>query len=145
MAAEIINGNEIAKQVRGEVAEGVATLQATREAIDLLEVDALGLDVNDRRLLRAIVEQFEGGPVGLETIAAAISEESDTVFDVYEPFLLKRGLLQRTPRGRMATAAAWRHLGIDPPAAPGAGPQGSLWKEADADGRLSVNTPAAHD
>ncbi len=140
--------NRILRRVRdyAEVrAQGVATLEATREAINLLEVDALGLDVNDRRLLRAIVEQFEGGPVGLETIAAAISEESDTVFDVYEPFLLKRGLLQRTPRGRMATAAAWRHLGIEPPAAPGAGPQGSLWGEADADGRLSLNTPAAHD
>ena len=117
-------------------------------------MDALGLDVNDRRLLRAIVEQFEGGPVGLETIAAAISEESDTVFDVYEPFLLKRGLLQRTPRGRLATAAAWRHLGIEPPAAPiqpGAGPQGALWGEADggdgedAGGGLSVDAPAADD
>jgi len=64
---------------------------------------------------------------------------------VYEPFLLKRGLLQRTPRGRMATAAAWRHLGIEPPATPGAGPQGELWGEANADGKLSVNTPAAHD
>ena len=86
--------NRILRRVRdyAEVrADGVATLEATRAAIDLLEVDALGLDVNDRRLLRAIVEQFEGGPVGLETIAAAISEESDTVFDVYEPFLLKRG------------------------------------------------------
>lgn len=140
--------NRILRRVRDYVevrAGGKATLEATREAIDLLEVDALGLDVNDRRLLRAIVEQFEGGPVGLETIAAAISEESDTVFDVYEPFLLKRGLLQRTPRGRMATAAAWRHLGIDPPATPGASPQGELWGDPDVDGRLSVNTPAAHD
>ena len=140
--------NRILRRVRdyAEVrADGVATLEATREAIDLLEVDALGLDVNDRRLLRALVEQFEGGPVGLETIAAAISEESDTVFDVYEPFLLKRGLLKRTPRGRMATAAAWRHLGIDPPATPGASSQGELWGEPDVDERLSLNTPAAHD
>jgi Holliday junction DNA helicase RuvB len=140
--------NRILRRVRdyAEVrADGVATLDATREAIDLLEVDALGLDVNDRRLLRAIVEQFEGGPVGLETIAAAISEESDTVFDVYEPFLLKRGLLKRTPRGRMATAAAWRHLGIDPPATPGASSQGELWGEAEAEERLSLNTPAASD
>ncbi|MDE2933365.1 MAG: Holliday junction branch migration DNA helicase RuvB [Chloroflexota bacterium] len=140
--------NRILRRVRDYVevrAGGVATLEATREAIDLLEVDALGLDVNDRRLLRALVEQFEGGPVGLETIAAAISEESDTVFDVYEPFLLKRGLLKRTPRGRMATAAAWRHLGIDPPATPGASSQGELWGEPDVDERLSLNTPAAHD
>ena len=140
--------NRILRRVRdyAEVrADGVATLEATREAIDLLEVDALGLDVNDRRLLRALVEQFEGGPVGLETIAAAISEESDTVFDVYEPFLLKRGLLKRTPRGRMATAAAWLHLGIDPPATPGASSQGELWGEPDVDERLSLNTPAAHD
>ena len=141
--------NRILRRVRDYVevrAGGVATLEATREAIDLLEVDALGLDVNDRRLLRAIIEQFEGGPVGLETIAAAISEESDTVFDVYEPFLLKRGLLKRTPRGRLATAAAWRHLGIDPPATPGASPQGELWGEPDVDEeRLSLNTPAASD
>ncbi len=140
--------NRILRRVRdySEVrADGLATLEVTREAIDLLEVDALGLDVNDRRLLRALVEQFEGGPVGLETIAAAISEESDTVFDVYEPFLLKCGLLQRTPRGRLATAAAWRHLGIKPPQTPGAGSQGELWGEADAGGKLSLNTPAAHD
>ncbi len=137
--------NRILRRVRdyAEVrAGGLASLDATREAISLLEVDALGLDEIDRRLLRAIVEQFEGGPVGLETIAASISEESDTVVDVYEPFLLKCGLIQRTPRGRMATVAAYRHLGAAPPA--GAQPQGTLWGEADADGdALSVRARRA--
>ncbi len=121
--------NRILRRVRdyAEVrAGGPATLAATRAAIDLLEVDALGLDEIDRRLLRALVEQFGGGPAGLETIAAAISEEPDTVVDVYEPFLLTRGLLRRTPRGRVATPAAWRHLGLEAP--PGA--QGDLWREA---------------
>ncbi len=140
--------NRILRRVRdyAEVrADGVATLEATREAIDLLEVDTLGLDVNDRRLLLAIIEQFEGGPVGLETIAAAISEESDTVFDVYEPFLLKCGLLQRTPRGRIATPAAWHHVGIDPPATFEGGSQGELWNKPEPDGKLSLNTPTPHD
>ena len=123
--------NRILRRVRdyAEVrAGGPATLAATRAAIDLLEVDALGLDEIDRRLLRALAGQFGGGPAGLETLAAAISEEPDTVVDVYEPFLLKCGLLRRTPRGRVATPAAWRHLGLEPP--PGA--QGDLWREAGA-------------
>jgi Holliday junction DNA helicase RuvB len=111
-------------QVRGG---GDVTLAATRAALELLEVDALGLDQTDRTVLRAIIEKFGGGPVGLETIAASISEESDTIMDVYEPFLLQCGFLQRTPRGRVATPAAYQHLGIPLPAPAGAPPQPTLW------------------
>ena len=99
-------------EVRGE---GVITLESTRAALVLLDIDDLGLDETDRMVLRAIIEKFNGGPVGLETIAASISEESDTIMDVYEPFLLQCGFLQRTPRGRTATPAAYRHLGLAPP------------------------------
>ena len=99
-------------EVRGE---GVITLESTRAALVLLDIDDLGLDETDRMVLRAIIEKFNGGPVGLETIAASISEESDTIMDVYEPFLLQCGFLQRTPRGRTATPAAYRHLGLVPP------------------------------
>ena len=99
-------------EVRGD---GVITLESTRAALVLLDIDDLGLDETDRMVLRAIIEKFNGGPVGLETIAASISEESDTIMDVYEPFLLQCGFLQRTPRGRTATPAAYRHLGLVPP------------------------------
>ena len=102
-------------EVRGD---GVIRLETAREALNRLEVDDLGLDEIDRRMLRAIIEKFGGGPVGLETIAAAISEETDTVMDVYEPFLLQLGFLQRTPRGRTATAHAYAHLGLKAPEAP---------------------------
>jgi Holliday junction DNA helicase RuvB len=101
-------------EVRGE---GAITDQLAREALQLLDIDALGLDDIDRRILRAIVEKFDGGPVGIDTLAAAISEETDTLMDVYEPYLIQLGFLQRTPRGRLATAHAYRHLGIDPPIA----------------------------
>src|ERR687885_705264 len=84
----------------------------TREALAQLEVDELGLDENDRRLLRAIIELFGGGPVGLSTLAAALAEEVDAIEDVYEPFLIQLGFLQRTPRGRVATRRAYEHLGI---------------------------------
>jgi Holliday junction DNA helicase RuvB len=80
-----------------------------------MEVDKEGLDVMDRKILRVILEKFQGGPVGVETISASISEERDTIEDVYEPFLLQQGFLKRTPRGRVATPAAYRHLGIDAP------------------------------
>ncbi len=83
-----------------------------QEALALLEIDALGLDEIDRRVLDAIINKFDGGPVGLETIAAAISEESDTIMDVYEPYLLQLGFLDRTPRGRIATRRAYEHLGL---------------------------------
>lgn len=95
--------------VRGD---GTITLETAREALALLNVDELGLDEIDRRLLRVIIEKFEGGPVGLETLAAAISEEPDTIMDVYEPYLLQLGFLMRTPRGRVATRRAYEHLGI---------------------------------
>jgi Holliday junction DNA helicase RuvB len=107
-------------------AGGDITLEATRAAMDLLEVDELGLDETDRAVLRCVIEKFGGGPVGLETIAASISEEADTIMDVYEPFLLQLGFLQRTPRGRVATPAAYRHLGI--PFADEHPPQRQLWE-----------------
>ncbi len=98
-------------QVRatGVISEGVA-----KEALNLLAIDELGLDDIDRRVLAAIIEKFDGGPVGLETIAAAISEEADTIEDVYEPYLLQLGFLERTPRGRTATRRAYAHLGLKP-------------------------------
>ena len=85
------------------------------EALDLLEVDHEGLDRLDREILRAICENFGGGPVGLSTLAVAVGEEHDTIEDVYEPYLLQRGLIERTPRGRAATRRAYSHLGLDPP------------------------------
>lgn len=98
-------------------AGGIITQPVAAEALNLLEVDPLGLDEIDRRVMRAIIEKYNGGPVGLETIAAAISEESDTIMDVVEPYLLQKGFLDRTPRGRTVTRAAYAHLGIEPPAA----------------------------
>lgn len=97
------------------VADGAITLQVARDALAQLEIDELGLDENDRRLLRAIIELFNGGPVGLSTLAAALAEEVDAIEDVYEPFLLQLGFLQRTPRGRIATRRAYEHLGLPYP------------------------------
>jgi holliday junction DNA helicase RuvB len=102
-------------QVRGDGAIDVTVASA---ALDLLGVDHEGLDRLDRELLGAICERFAGGPVGLSTLAIAVGEEADTVEDVYEPYLLQRGFLMRTPRGRCATAHAYRHLGLEPPAEP---------------------------
>jgi Holliday junction DNA helicase RuvB len=96
-------------QVRSD---GTVTREVAQSALDLLDVDVLGLDDLDRRVLRAIVEKYGGGPVGLETIAASISEESDTIMDVVEPYLLQLGFLDRTPRGRTVTRAAYDHLGL---------------------------------
>ncbi len=104
-------------------ADGQITKTVAREALDLLEVDDRGLDRTDRKLLAAIIDKFEGGPVGVETLAAAISEDVDTIEDVYEPFLMQLGYLQRTPRGRVATSAAYRHLGRPLPAEGRARPQ----------------------
>ncbi len=107
--------NRLLKRVRDYAqvrAEGVITLAVAQEALSLLEVDSLGLDEIDRRVLRTIIEKFDGGPVGLETIAAALSEEPDTIMDVVEPYLLQLGFLDRTPRGRIATRRAYEHLGI---------------------------------
>jgi Holliday junction DNA helicase RuvB len=88
------------------------------EALSLLDVDPLGLDDLDRRVLKAIIEKFDGGPVGLETIAASISEEADTIMDVVEPYLLQLGFLDRTPRGRTATRRAYEHLNLAYPERP---------------------------
>jgi len=93
-------------------ADGRITAEVAREALSLLEVDERGLDDLDRRVLHTIIEKFDGGPVGLDTIAAAISEEPDTIMDVVEPYLLQLGFLDRTPRGRIATAWAYEHLGL---------------------------------
>ena len=112
--------NRLLRRVRdyAEVmAAGVITGEAARAALGRLDIDDLGLDEVDHKILRAIIEKFRGGPVGLDTIAASISEESDTVMDVYEPYLLQLGFLERTPRGREATPRAYQHLGIAPPAA----------------------------
>ncbi|MGQ9675170.1 MAG: Holliday junction branch migration DNA helicase RuvB [Chloroflexota bacterium] len=106
--------NRLLKRVRdyAEVrAGGVITRSVAEEALGLLEIDELGLDDIDRRVLLAIVDKFDGGPVGIDTIAAAISEESDTIMDVYEPYLLQLGFIARTPRGRVATRLAYQHLG----------------------------------
>lgn len=94
---------------------GVISPQVTTETMELLAIDELGLDDTDRRVLRTIIENFNGGPVGLETIAASTSEEPDTIMDVYEPYLLQLGFLDRTPRGRVATHKAYEHLGLADP------------------------------
>jgi len=113
---------------------GSITPEAARQGLGLLDIDELGLDPVDRRLLRIMAEKFAGGPVGLETVSAAISEESLTVEDVYEPFLLQLGFIKRTPRGRVLTAEAYRHLGLKCPAGlddgADAGAQPTLWDEA---------------
>ncbi len=92
-------------------ANGVITRKIACEALDLLEVDSLGLDDIDRRVLRTIIEKYNGGPVGLSTIAASLSEETDTIMDVVEPYLLQLGMIERTPQGRIVTRAAYEHLG----------------------------------
>ncbi|MGQ9925893.1 MAG: Holliday junction branch migration DNA helicase RuvB [Chloroflexaceae bacterium] len=127
--------NRLLRRVRDYaqvVAEGVIDLPVARAALSQLEVDELGLDENDRRLLRAIIDLFNGGPVGLSTLAAALAEEVDAIEDVYEPFLLQLGFLQRTPRGRIATRRAYAHLGIpylerQPPPDADETIQGRLW------------------
>jgi len=96
-------------------AEGVITRKVSQLALDLLEVDSLGLDEIDRRVLRTVIENYHGGPVGLSTIAASISEEPDTIMDVVEPYLLQLGFLERTPQGRLATHRAYEHLGLPYP------------------------------
>jgi Holliday junction DNA helicase RuvB len=109
--------NRILRRVR-DVAEvrheGAVTSAVAREALDLLEVDGEGLERTDRELLRAIVERFGGGPVGLSTLAVALGEEPDTIEDVYEPYLLQLGFIQRTPRGRIVTDRGRDHLGAEP-------------------------------
>jgi len=107
--------NRLLKRVRDYAqvrADGIVTRAVARDALALLEVDPLGLDDIDRRVLHTIIVKFDGGPVGLETIGAALSEEPDTIMDVVEPYLLQLGFLDRTPRGRVATRRAYEHLGI---------------------------------
>jgi Holliday junction DNA helicase RuvB len=96
-------------------AQGVITRPVAQEALDLMDVDPLGLDDMDRRVLRTVIEKYRGGPVGLGTIAASISEEPDTIMDVVEPYLLQLGFLDRTPQGRTATRLAYEHLGLPVP------------------------------
>ena len=107
--------NRLLKRVRDYaqvMADGIATKSVAVEALSKLEVDPIGLDEIDHKVLHTIIDKFNGGPVGLETIAAAISEESDTIMDIYEPYLLQLGFLERTPRGRLATQLAYEHLGL---------------------------------
>lgn len=110
--------NRLLRRVRDYAqvrASGTITRDVARDALGRLEIDTLGLDETDRRILHAIIDKFDGGPVGLDTIAAATSEESDTVMDVYEPYLLQLGFLARTPRGRIATRKAYEHMGVSYP------------------------------
>jgi holliday junction DNA helicase RuvB len=112
--------NRLLKRVRdyAEVRlDGIVGADAARGALELLEVDEQGLDRLDREILRAICVKFDGGPVGLSTLAVAVGEEQDTIEDVYEPYLLQQGLIKRTARGRVVTAAAYAHLEIEPPVA----------------------------
>ncbi len=136
MAVEAEGATEIARRSRGtprianrllrrvrdfaEVKyEGRVTAEIADLALRMLDVDVIGLDLQDRKLLLAIVEKFGGGPVGVDNLAAAIGEERDTIEDVLEPFLIQQGYLQRTPRGRMATALTYQHFGL--PGGPVAG------------------------
>jgi Holliday junction DNA helicase RuvB len=122
--------NRLLRRVRdfAEVkAAGVIDRGTADAALLMLDVDILGLDVMDRKLLLTILQKFDGGPVGLDNLAAAIGEERDTIEDVLEPFLIQQGYMQRTPRGRVATASAYRHFGLAAPAAPGTD---DLWQES---------------
>jgi holliday junction DNA helicase RuvB len=119
--------NRLLRRVRdyAEVkADGAISREVADAALSMLDVDHLGLDIMDRKLLGAMLEKFGGGPVGVDNLAAAIGEARDTIEDVLEPFLIQQGYLQRTPRGRIATAAIWRHFGLAQP-----NPNGALWEE----------------
>ncbi|WP_394809110.1 Holliday junction branch migration DNA helicase RuvB [Nitrosomonas sp.] len=121
--------NRLLRRVRdfAEVkADGHVTHAVADAALSMLDVDAIGLDIMDRKLLLAVIEKFSGGPVGVDNLAAAISEERDTIEDVLEPYLIQQGFLKRTPRGRMATTATYQHFGI---ALPRNGLNGAFWEE----------------
>ena len=110
--------NRILKRVRDFAQvkyNGIITEEVAKEALDIMDVDRMGLDHIDRNILYTMIEKFHGGPVGLDTLAASIGEDSGTVEDVYEPYLLKNGFIMRTPRGRVVTEAAYRHLGLEIP------------------------------
>ncbi|MBI4200738.1 MAG: Holliday junction branch migration DNA helicase RuvB [Chloroflexi bacterium] len=128
--------NRLLKRVRDYaqvVTHSPVTGQVAQEALAKLDIDPLGLDQVDHMVLRSLVEKFDGGPVGLETIAASISEEADTIMDVYEPYLMQLGFLSRTPRGRVATRLAYEHLGLAYKGTAEAG-QATLWQEPDRSG-----------
>jgi holliday junction DNA helicase RuvB len=109
-------------QVKGN---GNVTAPIAQAALKMLDVDTLGFDVMDKKLLEAVIHKFAGGPVGIDNLAAAIGEERETIEDVIEPYLIQQGYLQRTPRGRIATSAAYRHMGLS---APRTNPNGELWE-----------------
>jgi len=116
--------NRLLRRVRDYAqvkANGVITREVADAALTMLDVDQVGLDVMDRKLLRAVMEKFGGGPVGVDNLAHAIGEERDTIEDVLEPFLIQSGFLQRTPRGRVATVSAYRHFGLAAPGRPASG------------------------
>jgi Holliday junction DNA helicase RuvB len=122
--------NRLLRRVRDYaqvMADGIITEQVAREALARLEIDELGLDEVDHKVLHTIIDKFDGGPVGIETIAASISEEADTIMDVYEPYLMQMGFLQRTPRGRIATRHAYEHLGLPAKERPESAQQ-SFWE-----------------
>ncbi|CAB5025343.1 unannotated protein [freshwater metagenome] len=123
--------NRLLRRVR-DVAEvegdGRINAVAAQQGLEIFGIDSLGLDKLDRSILSALCQRFGGGPIGLSTLAIAVSEPTETVEDVYEPFLIQQGLMLRTPRGRMATTAAWRHLGLVPPAATQEGTDVSLFE-----------------
>ena len=125
--------NRLLRRVRDYAqvrAQGKVTREVADMALAMLDVDAIGLDVLDRTLLLAVIQKFDGGPVGVDNLAAALSEERDTIEDVIEPYLIQQGYLQRTPRGRIATQLAYRHFGLIAPAAP---KTPDLWTEAPGD------------
>jgi len=110
--------NRLLKRVRDYAqvrADGIITREVSKAALDAMEVDEIGLDQTDRNMLLTIIQKFNGGPVGLDTLAASTSEDSETIEDVYEPYLLQLGFIARTPRGRIAMRAAYQHLGLTPP------------------------------
>ncbi|MDH5766084.1 MAG: Holliday junction branch migration DNA helicase RuvB, partial [Gammaproteobacteria bacterium] len=120
--------NRLLRRVRDYAqvkADGVITVDVSTKALDMLNVDSFGFDHMDRKLLLTIIEKFEGGPVGVENLAAAIGEERDTIEDVIEPYLIQQGFMMRTPRGRVATANAYRHFGLIVPAKGQLADQGS--------------------
>lgn len=108
--------NRLLKRVRdfAQVGEGKVTRSVARKALDALEVDSAGLDKMDRLLLTTMINKFAGGPVGVDTLAVAVSEEPDTITDVYEPYLIQSGFIARTPRGRIVTEAGYKHIGVEP-------------------------------
>ncbi len=110
--------NRILKRVRDYAQvkhDGTITREVAMTALDLMDVDKMGLDHIDRNILLSMIQKFSGGPVGLDTLAAAIGEDSGTIEDVYEPYLLKNGFINRTPRGRVVTELAYHHLGLEIP------------------------------